>query len=231
MYFPFFYDPTYILIIPAFILAIYAQYKVKSTFSKYSQQYSQSGLTGADIARKILEKNNINNVAVQQIQGSLTDHYDPRKKVLNLSQDVYGSSSLAAIGVAAHEAGHAIQDAKNYLPLSIRASLVPAANIGSSWGLPLAIFGFFLRSELMIGIGFLVFIAAFLFHLVTLPVEFNASNRAIGILDRSGYITGRELQGAKKVLQAAAFTYVAATLVALANLLRIAMLFGLSRDD
>ncbi|MFW6022488.1 MAG: zinc metallopeptidase [Halanaerobiaceae bacterium] len=231
MYFPFFYDPTFILIIPAFILAIYAQYKVKSTYGKYSNKYSNQGLTGADVARKILSDKGINDVSVQQIQGHLSDHYDPSKKVLNLSNDVYGSSSLAAIGVAAHEAGHAIQDASGYKPMNVRASLVPAANIGSRWGLPLAIFGFFLQSDFMMGAGLVLFVGAFLFHLITLPVEFNASNRAISILDKRGYLSNQELQGAKKVLQAAAFTYVAATLVALANLLRIVMLMGLGRDD
>lgn len=231
MYFPFFYDPTIIIIIPAFVLAIYAQYKVKGTFSKYNKIYSNSGLTGSEVVRKLLYEQGITDVAVQQIDGKLTDHYDPHKKVLNLSREVYGNNSLAAIGVAAHEAGHAIQDARDYKPLKIRASLVPAANIGSSMGLPLALFGFFIRADFMIMLGLILFLGAFLFHLVTLPVEFNASNRAISLLNKSKYLTGKELQGAKKVLRSAAFTYVAATLVALANLLRILMLFGMSRDD
>ena len=234
VFFPFFYDPTYILIIPALLLAVYAQFKVKGTYNKYSRIYSKQGLTGADVAREILKKKGINDVSVQQIKGHLSDHYNPKEKVLNLSIDVYGSSSLAAIGIAAHEAGHAIQDAVNYSPMNIRASLVPAANIGSRWGLPLAIMGFFFRSDMgqyMILAGLVLFFGAFLFHLVTLPVEFNASNRAIAILDRERFLSGQELTGAKKVLRAAAFTYVAATLVALANLLRILMLFGMSRDD
>lgn len=229
--YPFFYDPTMILIIPALILAIYAQYKVKSTFNKYSQVNSQRGMTADQVARELLKEKGITNVAVEPVQGSLSDHYDPRTKTLKLSGSVYGKSSLAAIGVAAHEAGHALQDAGNYLPLSIRASLVPAANLGASWGLPLAILGFFLQSQFMIGLGLVLFIGAFLFHLVTLPVEFNASSRAISLLSSGGYLTARELMGAKKVLQAAAFTYVAATLVALANLLRIFLLFGMRRDD
>ncbi|MDI3546421.1 MAG: uncharacterized protein PWR10_73 [Halanaerobiales bacterium] len=231
MYFPFFYDPTFILLIPAFIIAIYAQFKVKATFNKYSQQYASRGLSGAEVARELLREQGINDVAVRQIGGHLSDHYDPGEKVLNLSREVYGSRSLAAIGVAAHEAGHAIQDATGYKPLAIRASLVPAANIGSSWGIPLAIFGFFLGSEFMVGLGLVIFIGALLFHLVTLPVEFNASNRAIRLLVDGGYLSGNELTGVKKVLRAAAFTYVAATLVALANLLRILMLFGMSRDE
>jgi len=231
MYFPLFYDPTFFLLIPAFIIAIYAQYKVKATFIKYNKQYASKGLTGSQVARELLQKQGIKDVAVREIAGNLSDHYDPRKKVLNLSKSVYSSSSLAAIGVAAHETGHAIQDATGYKLLAIRASLVPAANIGSSWGLPLAIFGFFLRSEFMIGLGLVIFMGALLFHLVTLPVEFNASNRAIDLLAKGGYLLNHELNGARKVLRAAAFTYVAATLVALANLLRIFMFFGMSRDD
>mgnify|MGYP006279195151 FL=1 len=227
----FFFDPTMIILIPALIIAAYAQYKVKSAFNKYKEIRSRSGLSGAEIARRLLRNNNINDVQVQRIQGDLNDHYDPKDKVLKLSGEVYGSSSLAAIGIAAHEAGHAIQDYRDYAPLSIRASLVPAANIGSSWGLPMAVFGFFLQSQFMIGLGFVIFLAAVLFHLVTLPVEFNASNRAISLLDRGGYLDKDELQGAKKVLRAAAFTYVAATLVAFANLLRILILFGMGGDE
>ncbi|MGM0436830.1 MAG: zinc metallopeptidase [Bacillota bacterium] len=231
MYMPFFFDPTMIILLPAIAIAIYAQYKVKSAYNKYSDIKSKSGLTGADIAQKLLKNNNINDVQVKRIEGDLNDHYDPSDKVLNLSEGVYGSSSLAAIGIAAHEAGHAIQDYDNYKPLSIRAKLVPAANLGSQAGLPLAIFGFFLQSQIMIGIGFVVFLAAVLFQIVTLPVEFNASNRAINQLNKGGYLDSNELQGAKKVLRAAAFTYVAATLVAIANLIRILMLFGMGRRD
>ncbi len=230
-FFPFFYDPTFILLIPAMLIAVYAQYKVKSAYNKYSKVKSSKGLSGADVSRKLLNSYDIDNVEVKKIEGNLTDHYDPVKKILNLSKDIYNSNSLAAIGIAAHETGHAIQDAENYKAMSIRASLVPAANIGSSWGLPLAIFGFFLQSQFMIGLGFIVFLAAVLFHLVTLPVEFDASNRAIKLLARGNYLTDIELQGARKVLRAAAFTYVAATLVAIANLLRILLLFGMGRDD
>jgi len=228
---PFFFDPTMLILLPAVAIAIYAQYKVKSAYNKYSDIKSKSGFTGADIAQKLLKNNNINDVQVKRIEGDLNDHYDPKEKVLNLSDGVYGSNSLAAIGIAAHEAGHAIQDYDNYKPLSIRAKLVPAANIGSQAGLPLAIFGFFLQSQIMIGIGFVVFLAAVFFQIVTLPVEFNASNRAIQQLNQNSYLDSNELQGAKKVLRAAAFTYVAATLVAFANLLRIAMLFGMGRRD
>ncbi|SFL29349.1 zinc metallopeptidase [Halanaerobium salsuginis] len=230
MYFPFFFDPTMIMLIPALLIAFYAQYKVKSTFSHYDDVYTRANLSGAEVARRILANNGISDVNVKQIGGKLSDHYDPKQKVLNLSQSVYSNNSIAAIGVAAHEAGHAIQDKVGYSPLSIRASLVPAANIGSSLGLPMAIFGFFIRADFLIMAGFVLFAAAFLFHLVTLPVEFNASNRAIANLKNNSFLTDKELKGAKKVLRAAAFTYVAATLVALANLLRILVLFNMSDD-
>lgn len=226
----FFFDPTMIMLIPALLIAAYAQYKVKSTFNKYSEVYSNSGLTGAEVARDIMQKNNINDVGVQKVEGKLSDHYDPKKKILNLSKDVYNSNSIAAIGVAAHEAGHAVQDAQGYRPLSLRASLVPAASLGSNLGLPMAIFGFFIRADFLIIAGFILFSAAFLFHLVTLPVEFNASNRAIVQLKNNSYLSSEEVKGAKKVLRAAAFTYVAATLVALINLLRILALFSMGRD-
>ncbi|NLJ83585.1 MAG: zinc metallopeptidase [Halanaerobiaceae bacterium] len=231
MFFPYYFDPTMIIIIPALILAMYAQFKVKGTYGKYSQVLSHSGMTGAEVARELLRQNGIYNVAVQQVGGYLSDHYDPTRRVVNLSPQVYNSSSLAAISVAAHEVGHAIQHALNYRPLRIRASLVPAANLGANFGLPLAIFGFFINSGFMMNLGLILFVGALLFHLVTLPVEFNASNRAIQLLDRGRYLSRQEIGGAKKVLRAAAFTYVAATLVALANLLRILMLIGIRRDD
>mgnify|MGYP000002188023 CR=1 FL=1 len=228
--FPFFFDPTMIVLIPALLLAVYAQYKVKNTFSKYNEIQIDSNLTGADAAKKILLRNNLANVEIRKTDGKLSDHYDPKEKTLNLSSDVYNNNSIAAVGVAAHEVGHAIQDKENYKPLSLRASLVPAANIGSSFGLPLAIFGFFIRADFLIMTGFVLFSAAFLFHLVTLPVEFNASNRAISNLKSTDLLNQEEIKGAKKVLKAAAFTYVATTLVALANMLRILLLAGLGDD-
>jgi len=232
VFFPYFYDPTILIILPAFILAIYAQVKVKNTFNKYSKIRSNRGLTGAEVAREILNNNGLSNINIKKISGqNMGDHYDPKNKVLNLSQDVYNKNSLASIGVAAHEAGHAIQDARNYKPLSVRNNIVPVANIGSRWGLPLAIFGFFFQSKTMILLGMVIFLGAVVFHLVTLPVEFNASNRAIRALKRGGYLTNQELKGANKVLKAAAFTYVAATLVAMANLFRIILLFGMGGDD
>ena len=228
--YPFLFDPTMIIIIPALLLAFYAQYKVKNTFKHYNEVKIKSNLTGAEAAREILKRNNLGNININQVEGNLSDHYDPKKKVLNLSSDVYSNNTISAVGVAAHEVGHAVQDKEDYKPLSLRASLVPAANIGSSFGLPLAIFGFFIRDNFLIMILFLLFSVDFLFHLVTLPVEFNASNRAISNLKSANILTEKELEGAKKVLKAAAFTYVATTLVALANLLRILLLAGLGDD-
>lgn len=228
--YPFFFDPTMIVIIPALLIAVYAQYKVKNTFKKYNDIQINSNTTGAEAARKILLKNDLANIEIRKTDGKLSDHYDPKEKTLNLSSDVYNNNSIAAVGVAAHEVGHAIQDKEGYKPLSLRASLVPAANIGSSFGLPLAIFGFFIRADFLIMTGFVLFSAAFLFHLVTLPVEFNASNRAISNLKSTELLNQEEIKGAKKVLKAAAFTYVATTLVALANMLRILLLAGLGDD-
>lgn len=228
--YPLFFDPTMIVIIPALLIAFYAQYKVKNTFKKYNEIQLNSNLTGAEAARKILLSNDLDNVEIKKSDGKLSDHYDPKNKTLNLSSDVYNNNSIAAVGVAAHEVGHAVQDKENYKPLSLRASLVPAANIGSSFGMPLAIFGFFIRADFLIMTGFVLFSAAFLFHLITLPVEFNASNRAISNLKSSNLLNQEEIKGAKKVLKAAAFTYVATTLVALANMLRILLLAGLGDD-
>jgi len=228
--YPFFFDPTMIVIIPALMIAFYAQYKVKNTFNKYDEIKINNNISGAEAARRILLNNNLDIVEIKKTDGRLSDHYDPKNKTLNLSSEVYNNSSISAVGVAAHEVGHAIQDKENYKPLSLRASLVPAANIGSSFGLPLAIFGFFIRAIFLIMTGFVLFSAAFLFHLVTLPVEFNASNRAISNLKNNNLLTDQEIKGAKKVLKAAAFTYVATTLVALANMLRILLLAGLGDD-
>lgn len=227
----FFYDPTIIMLIPVLIITMYAQYKVKSTFNKYSKIDSSINKNAAEIVRDLLLENGIKDVKVNKIKGDLNDHYDPKNKVLNLSQNIYNSRSIAAIGVAAHEAGHAIQDKKGYSPLKIRAKLVPAASIGSQWGLPMAIIGFFLQTEFLIILGFFMFLGAFIFHLITLPVEFNASSRALTMLKSNNILTSKELKGAKKVLRAAAFTYVSATLVALVNLLRIVVLLGMGSND
>ncbi len=227
----FLYDPTIIMLIPVLLIAMYAQYKVKSTFNKYSEIRANVNKTAADVVKELLIEHGINDIKVKRIEGDLNDHYDPQNKALNLSQNIYGSNSIAAIGVAAHEAGHAIQDAKGYTPLKLRASLVPAASIGSSWGLPMAIIGFFLQTQFLIALGFIMFLGAFIFHLITLPVEFNASKRALTLLKNNKILTSKELKGAKKVLRSAAFTYVSATLVALVNLIRIVILFGMGSND
>lgn len=226
MFFPF-YDATMIVVLPAILLAMYAQAKVQGTFQRYLNVYAANGLTGAQVAHQLLRQKGLDAVRVETVAGNLTDHYDPRSQVVRLSQQVYGGRSLAAIGVAAHETGHAIQHATGYLPLNIRHSLVPVANIGSQLGLPLALFGlFFFRSEFLVQLGIMLFAGAVLFQVVTLPVEFNASSRALLMLEQGGYLSGNEIGGAKKVLNAAALTYVAATLVAVMHLFRLLLLSG-----
>ena len=242
----FFFDPTMVLLIPGIILAGWAQLKVKSTFSKYSKYDARIGLSAAQIAQDILRKGGLSgsvsrnpankkalNVQIGHVSGNMTDHYDPRDQSLNLSDTVYSSRSLAAIGVAAHEAGHAFQHAQAYAPLQIRASLVPVANFGSTLAFPLVIGGMFLNTPFLAEIGVLLFSFAVLFGLVTLPVEFNASSRAIAILSEGGYLTPEEIPAAKKVLNAAAWTYVASALVAVLSLLRLLIISGLlgGRDD
>lgn len=221
---PFFYgiDYTYIVyVLPAIIFALYAQAKVQSTFARYLEVPNSYGFTGAAVARSLLDRNGLYDVEVQMIPGSLTDHYDPRSKVLRLSETVYGSSSIAAIGVAAHETGHALQHAQGYAPLSIRNALVPIANIGSNLTWIFVIAGIIFGLPSLINIGILFFIGAVLFQIVTLPVEFNASNRALAMLSGEGFITKSELKPVRAVLSAAAMTYVAATIVAIAQLLRL----------
>lgn len=226
------FDVTMIFLIPAIILVIWAQFKVKSTYSKYMQVENSRGLTGAEVARDILDKAGLNHVRVERVAGELTDHYDPRAQVLRLSDTVYGSRSLAALGVAAHESGHAMQHAEYYTPLTVRNSIVPAANFGTQWGIPLAVIGFmFFRSSNMILIGIILYLAAVIFQFVTLPVEFNASSRAITVLETGGYLSRNEIQPARKVLSAAAWTYVAATLMALAQLLRLVFMLAMTRRD
>lgn len=226
-----FFDPSYILVLPALALAIWAQFKVKSTFKKFSKIIASNGKPAHQIAAEILSAYGVHNVKVERVEGSLTDHYDPRVNVLRLSEDVYDSPSIAAIGVAAHEAGHAIQHAKKYQPLAIRNSIVPAANIGSWAAFPLFIIGFIFHSPLLVKLGIVFFTGVVIFQLVTLPVEFNASNRALAIL-KSGYFGNKEYQGAKKVLNAAAMTYVAAALMSLLELVRLLLnLSGMKSDD
>lgn len=226
-YYGYYFDPTYILIIIAAIISLIAQWRVNSAFSKYSRVASMSGMTGAQAARMILQSNGINDVSVQRISGKLTDHYNPSTKVLNLSESVYGSTSVAAIGVVAHECGHAIQHARGYFPLSLRTALVPVANIGSQLSWVFIIVGAILSfNQTLITIGIIMFSAAVLFQLVTLPVEFNASARALEQLESNGILYRDEVSQTRKVLSAAALTYVAAAATAILQLLRLIILFG-----
>lgn len=228
----FFWDYTIYLIIPPMILALYAQSKVKSTYAKFSRITARSRISGAETARRILQSSQATNVTVERTKGRLSDHYDPRKKVLRLSEGVFDSPSLAALGIAAHEAGHAVQDASGYAPLHIRNGIYPVANLGSSLAFPLFFIGFlFSRSgpTILMDLGILLFSGAVVFSLITLPVEFNASRRALASLRDGGYLQADEIEGARKVLSAAALTYVAATAMAAMQLLRMFILRG-SRD-
>ena len=220
------FDWSYLLVIAAFILTLAVQAKMQSTFSKYSRVASMCGLTGEMAARRILDSEGLYNVRVEHISGSLTDHYDPRSKVVNLSDAVYAQRSLAAIGVAAHECGHAIQDARDYQPLRLRSSLVPAANIGSRAAWPLFFLGLLLSFRPLLTLGIVFFCAAVLFQLVTLPVEFNASGRALKKLEGTGLMAAEEIRGSRKVLSAAAMTYVAAMASSLMQLLRLILIAG-----
>jgi len=221
------FDWTYILVLVGAILSMIASAKVNSTFNKYQRVRSMTGMTGAEAAQRILHQNGIYDVAVEHISGNLTDHYDPKNKVLRLSDATYSSNSVAAIGVAAHECGHALQHKDEYLPLKIRSAIVPAANFGSRLGIPIILLGVILGSNYMlIQIGIWVFSLAVLFQLVTLPVEFNASGRAVQMVERYGILSGEELRHTRKVLSAAALTYVAAAAASILQLLRLILLFG-----
>lgn len=223
---PYFYFDQYywLLVIPAMLIAAWAQFKVKSTFRKYSSLHNTRGLTAATVARQILDRNGLTHVSIERVSGELTDHFDPRTNVVRLSDSIINSTSVAAIGVAAHEVGHAVQYANKYAPIKIRATLIPITNIGSTLAFPLAIFGIFAGLEWLTSLGILLFVAVVLFQLVTLPVEFNASARALKTLDEDSLLDRDELGGAKRVLTAAALTYVAALIVALANLIRLILL-------
>ena len=225
---PMFYgmDPTWILLLPAILLSLYAQTKVNSTYRRYARVAARAGMPAFEMARRMLDMNGLQHISVQQVGGSLTDHYDPRKKELRLSQSIYNSSSVAALGIAAHECGHALQDAEGYAPLRIRGALVPVANIGSRLSWVLILIGIFLSFGQLVTLGIIFFSAAVLFQLVTLPVEFNASRRAMATLEGASFLTAEELPMAKKVLGAAALTYVAAALTSLLQLLRLILLFG-----
>ena len=229
---PFFYDATYFLVLIGAVLSMLASVKVKSTYAKYAGVRSLTGMTGEEAARRILSTAGIYDVRVQHVAGDLTDHYDPRNKTLNLSDTVYSSTSVAAVGVAAHECGHAIQHDRGYAPLKIRSAIVPVANFGAKVSWPLILFGLFLGgSPLLLELGILCFSFAVLFQLITLPVEFNASSRAVRLLSETGILYEEELQKTKKVLSAAALTYVAAAASSLLQLLRLVLLFGNRRRD
>jgi Zn-dependent membrane protease YugP len=227
----FFIDYYYIiLVIPAMLISLWAQFKVKSTYKKYSGVSNAKNITGAYAAQAVLTHYGITDVRIERVAGTLSDHYDPRSKVIRLSEGVYSSNSIAAIGIACHEAGHAAQHAQNYVPIKVRNSLIPICNIGSTLGVPLAIFGYILGFEPLISIGLLLYAAITVFQLVTLPVEFNASRRALRVIDETNLLYDDESGGAKKVLTAAAMTYVAAMLVSLANLLRLILRFNRRRN-
>lgn len=225
MFYPgFFIDYWYIiLVVPAMIISVWAQYKVKSTFNKFSKVRNVRNVTGAYAAQAVLSYYGISDVRIERVSGKLTDHFDPKAKVIRLSEGVYDSTSVAAIGVACHEAGHAAQHAEGYTPIRIRNSIIPVCNIGSKLGIPIALIGLFMSAEPIIYIGLALYAGIFIFHLVTLPVEFNASRRAISVIDSTDLLYDDEIGGAKKVLSAAAMTYVASMLVALASFLRIAL--------
>ena len=229
----YYFDWTYILVVIGLVLSLAASAKVNGTFSKYSRTWSRSGITGAEAARQILNANGIYDVTVRQVPGNLTDHFDPRSRTVNLSAAVYGSTSISAIGVAAHECGHVIQDAREYVPLKIRAALVPVANIGSNLAIPLIILGVIIGGvgSPLAEIGILMFSLAVLFQVVTLPVEFNASSRALKILGDSRILAEDEVKEAREVLGSAALTYVAAAASSILQLLRLVILFGGRRND
>lgn len=231
----YYWDPTYILVVIGAVICMIASARVKGTFNKYSQLRSMSGMNGAQVAQRVLQAAGIYDVQVRHVSGSLTDHYDPRTKTVNLSDPVYNATSVAALGVAAHECGHAIQHAKSYAPLSIRSALVPIANFGSMLAWPVILIGLLFNtrsSGLIIDIGILLFSAAVLFQLVTLPVEFEASRRALVMLRTQGILADDELRYTRRVLKSAALTYVASAAAAILQLLRIILITnGRRRDD
>ena len=225
----FYYDPTYVMVLIGVVICMLASANVNRTFQKYSRIRSHSGMTGLEAAERLLHANGIYDVTVQHVAGNLTDHYDPRNKTLNLSDSTYASTSVAAIGVAAHECGHAVQHANGYAPLKIRGSLVPVANFGSTLAWPLILIGFLIQgnaSVLLINLGILLFSAAVLFQIVTLPVEFNASSRALKSLETNGILYTEEVADTRKVLRAAALTYVASAASAILQLLRLILISG-----
>ncbi|MGG6269409.1 zinc metallopeptidase [Leptolyngbya sp. AN03gr2] len=226
-----FFHWSYLLLIPGMILVFWAQQRVQSTYRKYSEIPSKMGLTGAQVAKTILDRMGIYDVAIEHVPGELTDHYDPSAKAVRLSDVVYNSNSLAAAAVAAHECGHVLQDVKGYKPMNVRAALVPAVNLGANFGPILIMAGLFIGAfKFLIPLGIALFAAVIIFHIVTLPVEFDASNRALRLIDELGILQGEENQGARKVLNAAAFTYVATALYALLQLVQYILIAMGQRD-
>lgn len=228
--FPFFYDPTFLILVPAIILAFYAQGKVKNVFEKYSRESNMAGVTGREVAEKLLYVNGLDDVRVEIAQEGMGDHYNPLEKVVRLSPVVYNSASLTSVGVAAHEIGHAVQHNEGYLPLNLRNALAPVTRFGSALAFPLLLLGMFMSAPTLIKFGILAFTAVVVFQIITLPVEFNASRRAITMLETNGLIKPFEFKAIDSVLNAAAFTYVAAALVAVSNLVRLLILSGLGRS-
>ena len=220
-----------ILVLPAVLLGLVAQIKVKSSFDKYSKVFSKRGRTAAQIARMILDKNGLTHVRIEEVSGHLTDHFDPRQNVVRLSSSVYSSSSVAAIGVAAHEVGHAIQYAKAYAPIKLRSAIIPVTNIGSTISPFLILIGIFMVNDPLIYVGIALYSTVALFQLITLPVEFNASRRALATLDSEALLDAEEISGARRVLGAAAMTYVTALVTSLMQILRLILLFGGRRND
>ena len=232
MYWPFFYDWTYILLIPALILSMWAQFRVSSTFSRFSKVRASSGMTATQMAEQLLHAEGVYDVSVERTRGNLTDHYDPKNMVLRLSDSTANSTSVAVLGVAAHEAGHVLQHRDGYAPLMLRTAAVPVVNIGSNLSWPLFLVGLIFSWEPLLYAGIALFALAVLFALITLPVEFNASKRALAALETNGYLQpGEEMRGAKKVLSAAAMTYVASAFMAIMQLLRLLAIAGSRRDD
>lgn len=232
MYFPFFYDWTYLLLIPALLLSLWAQFRVSSTFNRFSKVRASSGMTATQMAEQLLHAEGVYDVSVERTRGNLTDHYDPKNMVLRLSDSTANSTSVAALGVAAHEAGHVLQHRDGYAPLMLRTAAVPVVNIGSNLSWPLFLVGLIFSWEPLLYAGIALFALAVLFAIITLPVEFNASKRALAALEANGYLQpGEEMRGAKKVLSAAAMTYVASAFMAIMQLLRLLAIAGVRRDD
>ena len=226
----YYYDSTYVLVLIGFALSLFASFGVKSTFAKYSKVNASRGITAASAARRILDRNGLSHISIEQVAGDLTDHFDPRSNVVRLSASTYNSSSVAAIGVAAHECGHAIQHAVGYAPIKVRNSIVPVVNIGNTLSMPLFLIGLLLGYHQLAFAGIILFSLVLVFQLVTLPVEFNASRRAMNILDGDNMLFDEELTGAKKVLRSAALTYVAAVAATALQLLRLLIILNRRRD-